>query len=186
MKCAARQGHASSEYEPMTDLTWIESGGGPLVLMAEGACVHWRGQQPSHELPETTDYARACSVQGDVGVIALGGAQVVVMGDEPDRTALLPRSGGLLILRWRWAPSEQTLLSALMGEIDRMAFDEPVAFRTRPGRHVMFDSACKGREPGACLVVDLDADHYAIGTAVFEPDPGICVLVHRLRPQQSA
>ncbi len=181
-----KHAHESSENEPMTDLAWIESGGGPLVLMAEGVRAAWRGQHPTPGRSDATDYARACGVHEDVGVIPLGEAHVVVLGDEPDRTALLPHSGDVFILRWRWAPSGPTLLSALMGEIQRLAYDESVAFRTRPGRHVLFDSAYEGANPDTCLVVDLDVDHYIIGTALFAPDAGVCALVHRLRPQVSA
>lgn len=170
----------------MTDLAWIESGGGPLVFMAEEVRAEWRGQQPTPGRSDTTDYARACGVLDDVGVMPLGEAHVVVMGDEPDRTALLPHLSDVFILRWRWAPSGPALLSALMSQIDQMAFGESVAFRTRPGRHVLFDSACEGANPGTCLPVDLHTDHYSIGTALFAPSADICALVHRVRPRQGA
>lgn len=166
----------------MKTLKWIESAGGPLVVMAESEAVNWKGLGPSTSVPSTTDYDRACDVHDEIGIISLGVALVIVLGDEPDRTAVLPSDDAIFILRWRWALSEQSLLFGLFPEIDRLKFDETEVYSATPGRHLLFDSACDGSEPVDCLSVVLDATQYVIGTALFEPDTSTCVLVHRLRP----
>lgn len=161
---------------------WIESTGGPLVLVAASACAEWTGVGPSTVERGTTDYARSCAVDDEIGVLSLGKVQALVIGDEPDSTALLPAEGALFVLRWKWAPSEEALVSALVGALEHLPFEECGSFRTEPGRHVLFDSACPGAHPDAMIGVDLGAAEYVLGTASFQPSPDIGVLIHRLRP----
>lgn len=71
------------------DNTWVTSAGGPLILIPESACHHWGGAPRTYPDDEG-DYGRACEVDGYVGLIDVGAAQALVLGDMPARTTFLP------------------------------------------------------------------------------------------------
>lgn len=166
----------------MNKLEWIESGGGPLLLAAKSVVAEWQGNRPSKNVPDLTDYQRACAVQDEIDAIAIGQVQAVVLGDEPDRTAVLLSGADLLILRWRWAESEESLVSALIPEVDRLQFNRSGAFFTVTGEHLLFDSAYAGSEIEESLSVNLDAQEFILETTVFAPSASVNMLIHRLRP----
>ena len=165
----------------MNELDWIESGGGPLMLMQEALASDWRGVKTSSLSHSATDYQRACDVQDEIGVIAVGSGQAVVLGDEPDRTAVLLEDGNLLILRWRWAESEGELLSTMRDGLEDVRFTESGRFSTKAGRHLLFDSAYAGSEIAQSLAVELGANEFLLETAYFEPTKSVSALIHRLR-----
>ncbi|MBX3444953.1 MAG: hypothetical protein KF774_21310, partial [Planctomyces sp.] len=99
-----------------TKFRWIESGGGPLILIPAKALADWKGDSQDDESDcEFTDYGRACQVRGLVGVIDCGPRQAVVIGDAPCATTWLPLgySGGL-IAKWTYAPSDDEADAALL------------------------------------------------------------------------
>ena len=102
----------------VTQVEWIESAGGPLLLAPRSSIRDWLGVDGSKVAGSQTDYARACSIQAEIGIIPIGSRSAVVLGDEPDRTALLPvkSSSEVLMVRWRWADSEEALLTSLLAE----------------------------------------------------------------------
>jgi len=77
----------------------IESAGGPLVLLSDRARVDWTGVAGA-------DYERACAVDGYFGVLDVRGDEVLVIGDEPASTALLPTraADSLVIAKWTYGP----------------------------------------------------------------------------------
>lgn len=166
----------------MKGLKWIESGGGPLVLVAKPLISEWLGTKGSKDADSLTDYQRACSVGEEIGTTSLCGSEVLVLGDEPDRTALIGISPKeLLIVRWRWAESEESLVSGLIAEVDRLPFAQSGAFSTIAGEHLLFDSACSGADTEQSLSTVMEATECIVETASFEPDKSMFALVHRLR-----
>lgn len=163
-------------------LEWIESGGGPLLFAPRSVVAQWHGNTPSTP-GAVTDYQRACAVTDEIDVIYIGASQALVLGDEPDRTSLIARSpNSVLILRWRWAKSEQSLLSALNpGEIDRLSSKEDGAFNALADEYLLFDSAYSGAEITRALRVSMVGGVYSFDTFEFRPDADTCALVHRLR-----
>lgn len=166
---------------------WIESGGGPLILLHAARMSHWSGTKLSGYDSGTTDYARACAISDDLGLLAIESGDALVLGDEPDRTAVIARGEAVFIVRWRWAPSEDALLSALLSELDALPFIESGVFLTRPGMHVLFDSASTGAEieascaeVSAALVVHLETTRVSLASVDFQPTRDIYALVHRL------
>jgi hypothetical protein len=164
-------------------IKWIESGGGPLLLAATPLVKIWSGVQPSGTEEASTDYARACSIDDEIGTIAIGSGQGVVLGDEPDRTAIFSKDSKILVLRWRWAESESHLLSKLFEEMYLISFKPSGVFTTTPGEHWLFDSAFSGSEVHEHLAVTLDAHRNCLETALFQPDEETCALVHRIRSE---
>ncbi|MFF8029244.1 Imm21 family immunity protein [Streptomyces sp. NPDC007896] len=58
---------------------WIESGGGPLIVIPEASLSAWRGAGGD----DWEDYDRACDVDGHVGLIAVGQSRALVLGFDP-------------------------------------------------------------------------------------------------------
>jgi hypothetical protein len=166
-------------------LEWIESEGGPL-LFAPSSIVHdWHGSEPSTS-GGLTDYQRACAVSDEIDVLRIGAGEALVLGDEPDRSALIARSpSSVLIVRWRWARSEESLLSALnLEKIDRLPSGNEKVFRALADQYLLFDSACSGAEIVNALRAELKAGPCSFDTLDFRPNAGTCVLIHRLRVKE--
>jgi hypothetical protein len=60
----------------------------------ESACPHWRGT-PRNYPDDEGDYGRACAVEDYIGLIDVGPAQALVLGDDQARTTFLPEHGVL-------------------------------------------------------------------------------------------
>ncbi len=86
-------------------LLWMESGGGPLLLVPGEYLPFWGGIDPPTDGRQivahfryggddapATDYDRACDVDDYLGVIEVGSGCGVVLGDEPLPTAIVPPS----------------------------------------------------------------------------------------------
>jgi Immunity protein 21 len=161
---------------------WIESGGGPLLFAPRSATRIWHGTGPSVS-DEITDYEKACAVSDEIGIIEVGTAQALVLGDEPDRSALIQFSPSrVFILRWRWARSEESLVSALdWGKIDQLPSSSEQTFRTLEDQYLLFDSASSGEEIGDALMAEMHAGICSFDTLDFRPTPETCALIHRLR-----
>lgn len=166
------------------DLSWISSAGGPLLLLPESLVGHWRGSFSASEenSQSQTDYDRACSVEGYVGVINVNAGQGLVLGDEPMQTSWLPLSeqlGGVLV-RWQWAPDEKHVNEA-MTDLSRLAWEPPThTFRVSDKVLLLFDAACSGNDPGDALNIDLLPGQYSIESTHYEPDEETSLILHRL------
>ena len=163
-------------------LEWIESGGGPLLFAPSSVVREWHGNElvtPGG----VTDYHRACAVSDEIDAIRIGSAQALVLGDEPDRSALIGRSpSSVLIVRWRWAQSEESLLSALNPEeIDRLPSSNEKVFEALADQYLLFDSAYSGAQIVRALRVGLKAGSCSFDTLDYRPNADTCVLIHRLR-----
>ncbi|MFG3182139.1 Imm21 family immunity protein [Streptomyces nigra] len=89
---------------------WVESMGGPLIVIPASVVAAWRGCTESGVMAGGAtvpdDYDRACEVDDLAGVITVGenGAQALVLAGEPATSCYLPerrasRTG------WPWVPS---------------------------------------------------------------------------------
>ena len=82
---------------------WLTSDGGPLLLLARAYLRYWGGIDPptggrtiearfrwsGTAATPATDYDRACDVDDELGLLAVGPGHALVLGDEP-----LATSGG--------------------------------------------------------------------------------------------
>ncbi|GAA3568194.1 Imm21 family immunity protein [Kribbella ginsengisoli] len=93
---------------------WVESMGGPLIVIPVSALDHWHGGTmqgtTAGDGSVVDDYDRACGVDELAGVIAVADRQALVLGDEPATTCYLPEH--LAFVRWLGADSEVELLEA--------------------------------------------------------------------------
>lgn len=163
---------------------WIESGGGPLLFAPQSALSRWHGNKLPTGRVGPTDYARACAVKDEIGVVIVGESQALVLGDEPDRTSLVASlsSSDVTICRWRWADSEASLLAALgTARLGQLPFTPTGQFDAIGGVYHLFDSAYSGDEIPRSLRVTLKLQTYSFDSIEFRPNERTCALIHRIR-----
>ena len=160
---------------------WIESGGGPLVLVAVSDVQSWMGTDPAGSDTES-DYDRACAVMESIAPVVVRGMPVVVMGDEPDRTAVHIFGSLMHWVRWRAAPNEQALWDALnSAHLPGLDWNTSGEFDARRGGYRLFDAAFAGAEVEDSLSIAMQSGSYVIETSPFKPSRDIEALLHRFR-----
>jgi len=168
----------------MRKLEWIESEGGPLLLAPRSRLRDWSGIDV-RESESQSDYDRACAITDEVGIISIGDGSAVVLGDMPDRTALVTEHAAtdVFIVRWRCAASEESLLAALFADssIQRLPYADACWMATGAEEYMLFDSAYNGAEIERYLSVSLQAGGYSIETCEFKPDKATNAVVHRMQ-----
>ncbi|MGW1190690.1 immunity 21 family protein [Streptomyces sp. NPDC002559] len=134
---------------------WVESMGGPLIVLFVSALTAWRGCTEGGmsvgDGADPDDYDRACAVDDPAGTIAVGedGAQALVLGDEPATTCYVPEHHAFL--RWLAADSESGLMAAAEAVLADPATPwEECGTWVTDGPAVLMDSA----EAGADLNVE--------------------------------
>ncbi|MEV0241595.1 Imm21 family immunity protein [Streptomyces sp. NPDC050674] len=145
---------ASTEAkEPHTASVWVESMGGPLIVVPVSALAAWHGCTESGvmagDATAPDDYDRACEVEDLAGVITVGhsGAQALVLADEPATTCYLPRHR--VFLRWLAARSEDALKAAAETVLADPATPwEECGTWVSEGPAVLMDSAEAGSDLG--------------------------------------
>jgi hypothetical protein len=166
------------------EITWVTSLGGPLILVPQSACPLWGGAPPNYP-DEEGDYGRACAVDGYIGLIDVGHAKALVLGDYPARTTFLPDYS--ILLREIAGANDEEVITAALGTLPTIDWESQLTWHiTEP--LILFDSAwdypyavSAGEEQ---LRVDLTPGHYTAEAAYVEvPDTAYLILV-RLTPVQ--
>ncbi|MEW2132419.1 Imm21 family immunity protein [Streptomyces sp. NPDC005435] len=139
---------------PRTAPVWVESMGGPLIVVPVSALAAWQGCTETGAMAGDAtapdDYDRACAVDGLAGVIAVGeaGAQALVLADEPATSCYLPEHRAFL--RWLAADSEAGLRAAAETVLAVPATRwEECGTWVSDGPAVLMDSAEPGSRPGS-------------------------------------
>ncbi len=177
----------SLAYDP----SWVDSGGGPLIVLQESALPYWNGADNVGEaLPPRpgsvgSDYALACSVRGLVGVREVRGSDAIILGDEPLSTRWWRsgRSGVLFLLRWHFAESEDEV-DRYLATIDDLQFAPlDLTFNTAGERLFLFDSAMPGTDIlTPHTTAELVRGRYRLTSTELKPDERTKVLAVRLEP----
>jgi hypothetical protein len=164
---------------------WVWSEGGPLIAVPESVLHSWGGA-PATFPADLGDYGRACAVEDEVGVIAVGDPAVpaLVFGEDPSNTTYLPDRR--IFLRWYAADSEQDILAGLDAALATSEWEEgPVWVVNGPA--VLFDSAYAGSriEPRNRLRIDLESGRYRTRIAYLDIDDSTQVVaIHLVRHQE--
>ncbi|MFD6275118.1 Imm21 family immunity protein [Streptomyces sp. NPDC060209] len=134
-----------------TSPVWVESMGGPLIVIPVSALAAWRGCTETGvmvgDATTADDYDRACGVDDLAGVIAVGenGAQALVLADEPATSCYLPEHRAFL--RWLAADSEAELRAAAGAVLaDPVTPWEECGTWVSDGPATLMDSAESGSE----------------------------------------
>jgi hypothetical protein len=174
---------------------WIQSNGGPLLLLPQDLLETWEGADPPSggrrveaefrfdPTGPATDYDRACDIGEFVGAIEIGEGFGLVLGDEPLATtwiSLGPTAG--VLARWRFGPSHEAVERSLISVADLAGWQESLVFHLTSRPSVLLDAAEPGSERmGRRLVIDLTPGQYVVETLEFRPEAEIALLLHRLR-----
>ncbi|MFH9737209.1 immunity 21 family protein [Streptomyces roseolus] len=145
---------ASSSTAPdssHTPLVWVESMGGPLIVIPVSSLDAWHGCTEDGMVlsdgPDLDDYDRACAVNDLAGTITVGeeGTHALVLGDEPATTCYIPEHR--VFLRWLAASSEPELKAAAEAVLtDPSTQWEECGTWTTDGPAVLMDSAEAGTD----------------------------------------
>lgn len=134
-------------------LVWVESMGGPLIVVPVSALASWGGCTESGlmagDATAPDDYDRACEVDDLAGVIPIdeNGAQALVLADEPATSCYLPQHR--VFLRWRAAETEAGLRAAADTVlVDPATVWEECGTWVSDGPAVLMDSAEAGSDLG--------------------------------------
>ncbi len=156
---------------------WVEPAGGPLIAVPEAGLPSWLGGDgPGAD----TDYDRACDVGGFAGLVPVGDAIALVLGDAPDATTFLPEHG--LFVRWCAADSEEELLGGVEEAIGAAEWDPELRWDV-PGPVVLFDALLPGSDLRRAdhLRVALEPGRYGVRAAHVEPGPRTWLTLVQLR-----
>ncbi|WP_101392054.1 Imm21 family immunity protein [Streptomyces sp. TLI_146] len=180
-------------------LVWVESMGGPLIVVPVSALASWGGCTESGlmagDATAPDDYDRACAVDELAGVIPIdeNGAQALVLADEPATSCYLPHYRAFL--RWRAADSEAGLRAAADAVLaDSATVWEECGIWVSDGPAVLMDSAEAGSALGveypdggmpAEASVPLPAGRWRVRAAQAKVDEGNWVGLVQLLPADS-
>jgi hypothetical protein len=175
-------------------LQWVETGGGPHLVLPEKYARAWEGwRNPSggrvveasfrcNPGGPATDYDRACSIGGWIGVISVGRGQALVLTNTDTPAAYLrTRRGEHFLLRWVYGDSETELLDHFQDVWPRLPVEGEAEFRHAGGRISLmaaFDV------PGHWLVkpaeFNLPRGRYRVLTSRSETED-VSLIIHQLR-----
>jgi hypothetical protein len=176
-------------------MEWIESEGGPLILLDEDLLKYWDGAEPprygrtvraesrASGSALATDYDRACDIRRVIGVLEVGPRIGVVFAGEALPTAWWPAPSEQvgLIVRWVYGNSDEAFSAALLRLPDGL-FRHPGVQVTLRGKLLLFDAAMPGHAiVSPHLRMSIREGTYRIQTAVYEPDSETSMLLHRFK-----
>ncbi|WP_248965913.1 Imm21 family immunity protein [Sphaerisporangium perillae] len=160
-------------------MRWIETAGGPFVLVAINDAPSWTGYRG--------DYEHACAVDGVTGVVGFGDIgtkkTALVIWDEPLRTAYLPERA--TFVQWMYADSEDWLLRLVDTEFSSAVWEDGPIVELQDVE-TLFDSATPGVEliESDFLEIRMEAGMYQVQTADIESGDRRAARIHRLVPMR--
>jgi immunity protein 21 of polymorphic toxin system len=195
-------------YSYSGELRWLESNGGPLLLVPGERLPSWEGTEPpadgrqidaqfrwnGQDAP-ATDYDRACDVKGWLGLLDVGAGQAIVLGGEPLGTAWQAAAAGGesddntcgILIRPVYANSEADVIEALKHVRETVWQDTGLLLSVGREPLYLLDAAYPGSELEGDdhLTIELPPGRYSIATAEYEPDSHTSLLLHRLTRMSS-
>ncbi len=157
-------------------MKWIDSRGGPLILLASNQLLHWNGIDG--------DYDRACAVDGWIGVLSVGAGQALVLNDEPLSTTQWLVAGRQLLVCCGYARDELSVAQHLerAGTLDFPHPSTVVDFGHRSV--VLFDAVVTGSEldDEEVLRMKLPNQRCEVRTLDWKPDEETWLILHSLEP----
>lgn len=194
-----------------SDLAWINTTGGPIVVLQALHAAAWGGAEDDpdceDELDGWGDYGTACRVDDRIGLVGYGepvegiapqykaefgpdGApfRALVLGDEPLMSTFVPVHR--IALRWYCADSYEHLFATVEAALPQADWTSPLEWEVPPGGLVMMDSAfvLADYENGLWdeerpIPIDLPPGRYRIETAeLANATRSAVAIAHRFTP----
>lgn len=183
----------------MNSFKWIESAGGPLILIPDKSYNLWSGilkrssylnnkieEAEDYLNADEADYGKACLIEDYLGVVNVGDDTALVLGDEPLRTTVFHTVDNTpVIARWYYGETEE-LVENYLSTIDLNLIDnwEPsLTFNFSSHRQILFDSASFAsmleKENIDYLLVNIKRGDYEIWTSIYDPDEKTKLIIHK-------
>ena len=156
---------------------WIESSGGPLIVIEKHLAPLWSGT-----VGHPSDFDLACTAVNHIEIVSTRNITAVVMGDEPLRTLVASSDDHTLIVRWRWAESEQDVMNALQHVRLPDRYEEQLDISWPTGVLTIFDSATQYSEFEAISLATQPGKN-KIETFTYSPNSETCLLIHKISNQ---
>lgn len=184
----------------MSKLKWIDSVGGPLVLLSEKSFKLWSGVLNRKSYLENiiedaddftdadqADYGKACLVEDYLGVIEIGNDSALILGEEPMMTTVFNSTDEkIIIARWSYGESEE-IVDHLLENIDLSSIDTwefALSFQLTTNSQYLIDSACSAtmleHETEDYLLLSIKPGKYKIWTSIYEPDNNTKLILHKM------
>lgn len=183
----------------MDKLNWIESAGGPLILISDKSYKLWSGilrrssyldnkTEEAYDFlsADETDYGKACLVEDYLGIVSIGDDTAIILGDEPlMTTSFYSVDNRVIIARIYYCEDSESVDSNLkiidINSIENWRF--ALAVKLSSDRQYLFDSACSASmlEKGSndCLLMNIKHGDYKIWTSIYEPDDKTKLIIHK-------
>lgn len=191
---------AMTHLTTMDRLKWIDSAGGPLILISDKSYNQWSGilkrssyldniieEADDFLNADEADYGKACTVQDHLGVVNVGSDTALVFGDEPMLTTIFHSvDDKVIVARWVYGEDEESVDNYLktidLNSIDNWEFSLTVNLFS--GKQYLFDSACSAsmldQGNNEILIVNITQGEYNIWTSIYEPDNKTKLIFHKL------
>jgi len=182
----------------MSQLIWIASAGGPLVLITENIVKKWSGSLNRKEYlennkreatnnfmdPDETDYGKACLVNDYLAVLTIENVQLLILGDEPlVTTCFLSVDNKYVLARCYYTEDEASLDDYLQklnfNEIDN--WNNSVSFEISCDTQYLFDSAEYYDDLSQQNIVNIKKGKYEIWTSLYEFDNETKLILHKFK-----
>ncbi len=162
---------------------WIESDGGPLILLEKSSSNLWSGHSQTDRSLNITDYDRACQIEDYLGLLDVGNSKALVLNDEPLSTAYWKINSEIIVLvRWVYAREESEIPDILTQAPEIDTWENTgikITFSTEA--LILFDSAYKIDEVKNALFFQLSKGEYTLKTLLFEPNNEVSLILHSLK-----
>ena len=174
----------------LTRYNWIDTTGGPHLVLAEELLPYWRGIDgwKDHRDPsDQSDYARASRVESWLGLIPCHTGQALVLSGDSGKVAWIPDAQGGTLVQPIFADDETRISDALGSPALAPVLEGPTA------EHVVFSTSSSGvlrlfnsSERGDKLqdasdVMHLAPGNYRVRAGCFETK-SLAIVVRRFSP----
>jgi hypothetical protein len=156
-----------------------------MLLIERSLLPNWGGASEIDEgaTAVTSDYARACAIDGYVGVVATGGGHALVLGDEPLSTTIhVPsQSGVAYVVRWVFGPDLRTVEGQIPAIVAHEDWTPELHIAWRDPSLVLIDAVETGEDHRATApALTVPPGTYEISSTRWRPGPKTELVVHRL------
>lgn len=181
----AEPGHqADNDHEErILTFDWTGAASGPLLFVPASLLPEWSGQDvPEYrtvqavfrwndEETRASDYDRACDVDDDVAVLAVGHGQALVLSGVLQATTWVARPWGGLLVRVEHGEDDAMIEQALAALPEALPWTTKGYMTIVSSPAALFNSAEPGVEPVMVrLVIDLAPGEYRVRWARHAPD----------------
>jgi len=152
---------------------WIDSAGGPLVLLQASSLKVWHGVFGA-------DYDDACAIAGYTGVLRRERHDVLVLGADPMPTAHFKDAEELFLVRLYTGPGDEAVIESIAtmrGALNKAI--EEVDLEIVEGNQTIIDSGADGQNADERFELSIPPGKYRVLTFDYDPSSEISLIVHQ-------